>query len=75
MHKIKSGTAMAKAAFNNRKIFSQANCLKLKDETSKMLQLEHCAELGHFRKQISKTLKLLKCGAGEVRRSSAGLKM
>jgi len=29
MRKIKSGTAMAKAAFNKRKIFSQANCLKI----------------------------------------------
>jgi len=26
--KIKSGTAMANAAFHKRKIFSQANCLK-----------------------------------------------
>ena len=40
-HKIKSRTATAKAAFNKRKIFSQANCLKLKEETSEMLQLEH----------------------------------
>jgi hypothetical protein len=40
-HTIKSGTTTAKAAFSKRKIFSQANCLKLRKETSNKLKLEH----------------------------------
>jgi hypothetical protein len=39
---IKSSTAMAKAAFNKKKIlFHQQIGLKFKEETSKMLHLEH----------------------------------
>ena len=56
-HTIKSWTAMVKAAFNKRKTFSQANCLKLKEETSKMLQLEHCAETLTNQKADQKNLE------------------
>jgi hypothetical protein len=48
--------ATEKAAFNNRNIFSQANCLKLKEQTSKMLQLEHCAETWTVQKADQKNL-------------------
>jgi len=55
--KIKSGTAMAKAAFKKRKVFSQANCLKLKEETSKLLRLQHCAETWTLQKAEQKNLE------------------
>jgi hypothetical protein len=38
---IKSKIAMAKAAFNKKKTLHQQTGLKFKEETSKMLHLEH----------------------------------
>jgi hypothetical protein len=38
---IKSGIAMAKAAFNKKKTLFQNTGLKFEEETSKMLQLDH----------------------------------
>jgi hypothetical protein len=38
---IKSRIAMAKAAFNKKKTFYQQTGLKFKEETSKVLHLEH----------------------------------
>jgi hypothetical protein len=38
---IKSRIAMTKAAFNKKKTFHQQIGLKLKEETSKVLHLEH----------------------------------
>jgi len=48
---------MAQVAFNKRKIFSQANCLKLKEETSKMPQLEQCAETWTLQEADQKNLE------------------
>ena len=46
--------------------------LKFEEETIKMLYLEHgfmVLKLGRFGQQIRNTWKVLKCGAGEGRRS------
>jgi hypothetical protein len=51
---IKSRIVMAKAAFNNKKTFHQKSVLKFKEETSKVLHLEHSfvnvLKRGHFGK-------------------------
>ena len=72
---IKPTTAMVKASFNKQDSFHQQTGLQLKEETSKVLQLErtfvwcwNCT----LRKVDQKYLEILKCGAGEGWRRSFG---
>jgi hypothetical protein len=58
-----------RAAFNRKKnVFTSKLDLKFKVEASKMVHLEHSymvLTVGHIRKEIRNTGKVLKCGAGE----------
>jgi len=56
---IKSRIATAKAAFNKKTLFSQANQLKFKEEASEMLHLEHIFTL--YTLYCSDVLCLLYC--------------
>jgi len=74
---IKSRIAMKEAAFNKKTPFISKLDLKYKEETSKVLHLEHsfvqCWNLDTFRKVDQKFLKISKCGVGEECRRSVGL--
>jgi hypothetical protein len=63
---------MAKSVFNKRTTLQQQIELKLNEDTSEVLHLEHFTvwvlKLGHFGRPITSTWKVLKCGAEEKRR-------
>ena len=75
--KLNPGLPMAKAAFNKKEtVFTQKTELKFKEETSKLLHLEHSlygAETGTLWKVDQKYMEVLKCGAGEGGRRFFGL--
>jgi hypothetical protein len=70
---IKSNVPMGKAAFNRKKtLFTRKLDLSTR---KKLVKCYICMvlELGHYRKQIRNTYRILKCCAGEGCRRAVGL--